>query len=82
MGLFGCKRFKSIKIRNFTPLDLSGLIKPIMIETDIDENSGKLDVIINQSNIIYIFGMSLGILIKFGGKELRNGWKSHLTIGL
>ena len=53
-----------------------------MIETDIDENSGKLDVIINQSNIIYIFGMSLGILIKFGGKELRSGWKNHLTIGL
>ena len=70
-GTFGCKRFKSIKIRNFTPLDLSGLIKPIMIETDIDENSGKLDVIINQSNIIYIFGMSLGDTDKIWWERIK-----------
>ena len=56
----GVNDLSQLKSEIFTPLDLSGLIKPIMIETDIDENSGKLDVIINQSNIIYIFGMSLG----------------------
>ena len=75
MGLLGVNDLSQLKSEIFTPLDLSGLIKPIMIETDIDENSGKLDVIINQSNIIYIFGMSLGDTDKIWWKELRNGWK-------
>ena len=67
----GVNDLSQLKSEIFTPLDLSGLIKPIMIETDIDENSGKLDVIINQSNIIYIFGMSLGDTDKIWWERIK-----------
>ncbi|UTH15051.1 AbiH family protein [Macrococcus epidermidis] len=55
----------------FTPLDLDGLIKPRMIETDKDEYSDKLTDIISRSNIIYIFGMSLGDTDKIWWERIK-----------
>lgn len=62
----------------FTSIDLDGLIKPRMIQSDIDENSEKLNDIINLSNVIYIFGMSLGDTDKIWWERIKK-WLEKST---